>query len=106
VTDDDLRRTVDLLARQVGHWEAPRWAAPSATGEGSRADVVHRLVQRIADLAADAEGRERMPVPRLENDLGIADQLRVVAADLVTAGPPAEVLTSAAEDVAGVRRLL
>jgi hypothetical protein len=106
VVDDDLRRVVDLLARQVGHWEAPRWAAPSATGEGSRADAVHALVQRIADLAADAEGQARRPVPRLDNDLGLADQLRVVAADLVAAGPPPEVLVAAAEDVAAVRRVL
>lgn len=106
MTDDDLRRTVDLLARQVGHWEAPRWAAPAADGSGSRADAVHAVVQRIADLAADAEGVGRRPVPRLEHDLGLADQLRVVAADLVAAGPPPTVLTAAAADVAAVRRLL
>ena len=30
VSDDDLGRTVDLLVRQVSHWEAPRWKTPSA----------------------------------------------------------------------------
>ena len=54
----------------------------------SRADLVHRLVQEIANLAADAEGEPRRAVPRLDNDLALPDQLRVVAADLVAAGPP------------------
>ena len=66
MSDDDLGRTVDLLVRQVSHWEAPRWKTPSATGVETRGDAVHRLIQRLADLCADAEGRVRTPVPRLE----------------------------------------
>ncbi len=104
--DDDLGRTVDLLVRQVSHWEAPRWKTPSATGVETRGDAVHRLIQRLADMCADAEGRVRMPVPRLENDTALPDQLRVIAADLVAAGPAPEVLVVAAADVAAVRRLL
>jgi enoyl reductase-like protein len=95
---DELTRAVDLLVRQVGHWTAPRWRG--------RADGVHALVQRIADLTADAEGEPRRVVPRLENDLALADQLRVVAADLVAARPPAEVLAVAAADVRDVRASL
>jgi hypothetical protein len=106
VSDDDLGRVVDLLVRQVGHWEAPRWRTPAADGSGTRADAVHRLIQRIADLGAAQEGRVGPPVPRLEGDAALPDQLRVVAADLVAAGPPPEVLTAAAADVAAVRRLL
>jgi hypothetical protein len=106
VSDDDLGRTVDLLVRQVGHWEAPRWGAPAADGSGTRGDAVYRLIQRLADLGADAEGRVRRTVPRLDNDTALPDQLRVVAADLVAAGPTPEVLVAAAGDVAAVRRLL
>jgi hypothetical protein len=97
---------VDLLTRQVSHWEAPRWAAPAAAGEGTRGDAVHRLVQRVADLAADVEGRLRQEVPRLDHDTALPDQLRVVAADLVAADPPPELLVAAATDVSAVRALL
>jgi hypothetical protein len=106
VSDDDLGRVVDLLVRQVGHWEAPRWRTPAADGSGTRADAVHRLIQRIADLDADQAGRVRRPLPRLDSDTALPDQLRVVAADLTAAGPSPEVLTAAAADVAAVRRLL
>lgn len=106
MSDDDLGRVVDLLVRQVGHWEAPRWRTPAADGSGSRADAVHRLIQLLADLDAEQEGQPRRPVPRLDNDTALPDQLRVVAADLVAAGPPPAVLTAAAAEVAAVRRLL
>lgn len=106
MTDYDLGRVVDLLTRQVSHWTAPRWQAPAASGDGTKADAVHRLVQRLADLAADVEGRVRQEVPRLEHDTALPDQLRVVAADLVAADPPPEILTAAAGDVAAVRALL
>jgi hypothetical protein len=103
---DELSRVVDLLARQVGHWEAPRWAAPAAAGNAARADLMHRLVQQVANLAADAEGEPRRTVPRLDNDLALPDQLRVVGADLLAAGAPAEVLAGAAADVTATRRAL
>lgn len=51
----------------------------------SRAERVHDLVQRLADAAAAAEGTPRRAVPRLDNDLALPDQLRVVAADALTA---------------------
>ena len=103
---DPLARQVDLLARQVGHWAAPRWAAPSATGNCARSALLHRLVQRVANLAADAEGEPRRTVPRLDNDQALPDQLRVVAADLIGAGPPAAVLAEAAAEVAATRHAL
>lgn len=113
---EELRRAVDLFVRQVGHWEQPRWSAEAAGARAadagadatgvSRADVVHRLVQEIANLAADAEGEPRREVPRLENDLALPDQLRVVVADLIAAGAPDDVLAAAAAKVAAVRRLL
>ncbi len=92
--------------RQVGHWQHPRWAATASRGDVSRADLVHRLVQEIADLAADAEGQPRRTVPRLGNDLVLPDQLRVVAADLLAAGPTEQVLARAAAEVAATRTAL
>lgn len=61
------------------HWEAPRWRADG------RGDRVYALVQRLADLGADAEGRPHRVVPR-ESDLVLPDQLRVVADDLLATG--------------------
>jgi hypothetical protein len=83
---EDLDRAVDRLVNHVSHWTPSRWAASSASGAGSRADVMYALVQRLADLGADVEGQPRRPVPRLDNDLALPDQLRVVAADLGATG--------------------
>ncbi len=102
----ELDRAVELLVRQVGHWEQPRWSASAEGGNVSRADLVHKLVQEIANLAADAEGEPRREVPRLGTDLVLPDQLRVVAADLVAADPPESVLASAAAAVAKTRAAL
>ncbi len=107
-----------LLAR-VGHWEQFRWSQPAKTSdlgelpppEGpkvakiadppveSRADVVHGLAQQLADLCAEVEGRPARPVPRLENDLALPDQVRVMVTDLLRAGAPADVLRAAAADL-------
>ncbi|SBT54656.1 hypothetical protein [Micromonospora narathiwatensis] len=102
----ELDRAVELLVRRVGHWQQPRWSATAEGGNVSRADLVHKLVQEIANLAADAEGGPRREVPRLAGDLVLPDQLRVVAADLVAAGPPESVLAEAATAVARTRSAL
>ncbi len=102
----ELGRGVELLVRQVGHWQQARWLAVASTGNLSRADLVHRLVQEMADLAADAEGQPRRDVPRLDNALALPDQLRVMAADLLAVDPPAEALTRAAAQVAATRAAL
>lgn len=44
-----------------------------------------RAVQRLADLAADADRRPRLPVPGLPAT-ALADQLEVLAADAAAAG--------------------
>ena len=98
---DRLTETVGRLAGQVGHWTPSRWAASGASGV-PRGDLVHDLVQWLADRCADAEGRPRLPVPRLDNDLVLPDQLRVVAADLARFGGPA-LMDEAAEKVRAVR---
>ncbi|MFF5215655.1 hypothetical protein [Micromonospora sp. NPDC000442] len=102
----EVVRGVELLVGQVSHWQQPRWSAPASVGNVSRADLVHRLVQEIANLAADAEGQPRRAVPRLDNDLALPDQLRVVAADLLAADPSEEALTRAATEVAATRTAL
>ncbi|MFC0526285.1 hypothetical protein [Phytohabitans kaempferiae] len=84
---------------------ASRWAVPAGP-EGTRGDLVHALVQRIADLAADAEGEPRRPVPRLVADPALTDQLRVVAADLLAAAPPEPVIATAVADVRAVQATL
>ncbi|WP_213452917.1 hypothetical protein [Rhizomonospora bruguierae] len=94
----DLTRAVDRLVRRVGHWEPPRWSGPVPARDGgsaSRADLMHALVQRIADHAADAEGIDRRPVPRLDNDRVLPDQFRVVSADLAAANPAPPLLSEA-----------
>jgi hypothetical protein len=96
---------VDRLVNQVAHWEQPRWWTHPGGGRQTRADVVHGLVQRLADLGADVERRERRPVPRV-GDMSLPDQLRVMADDLVRAEAPDEVLDRAAEDVRSVHRSL
>lgn len=102
----ELEQAVRLLVGQVGHWEQPRWAATATTGNVPRADLVHRLVQEVANLAADAEGEPRRTVPRLDNDLALPDQLRVVSADLLAAGADADVLARAAAEVTATRNAL
>ncbi len=97
---------VELLVHQVGHWQQPRWAATATGGNVSRADLVHRLVQELANLAADAEGRPRRTVPRLDTDLVLPDQLRVVTADLVAARPSADTLARAVGEVSATRAAL
>ncbi|WP_433531521.1 hypothetical protein ACQPYA_05325 [Micromonospora sp. CA-263727] len=102
----DVGRGVELLVRQVGHWQQPRWSAIASGGNVSRADLVHRLVQEIANLAADAEGEPRRTVPRLDNDMALPDQLRVVAADLLAADPTDQILARAATEVTATRTAL
>jgi hypothetical protein len=74
-----------FLAR-VSHWNPDRWSRPGkAKRSPSRGALVHGLVQQIADAAADTEGQPRRPVPRLDNDLVLPDQIRVLVADLLSA---------------------
>jgi hypothetical protein len=49
---------------------------------------VHVAAQTLADLAADAAGRERRPLPVLATH-GVADQVAVTAADVLAEADPA-----------------
>ena len=122
---DELAVAVGRLVNQISVWTPPRWAASAAEGGGpaggiagvgpvegaagpgrTRAEVVHGLVRRLADLAADAEGEPRRPVPRLDTDLALPDQLRVVTADLLAANPDDEALSAGLAAVVEARRIL
>ncbi|MEV8511251.1 hypothetical protein [Dactylosporangium sp. NPDC051484] len=102
--EDQLGAAVRKLVGRVSHWTPPRWAASGWPG-ASRAALMHDLVQWMADRCAEAEGRPVLPVPRLDNDLALPDQLQVVAADLRRFAPPA-VRADAAERVNALRGAL
>lgn len=89
-----LRRESRSLVQRLRLWTPQRWAA-AAPGGGTRADLVHHLAQALADLAADAEAAPRRPLPRLDGDLGLPDQLAVTSDDLARTGPPAPVAQEA-----------
>ena len=103
----EFATSVDRLMHQVGHWELGRWSARPAgvpPPAPSRSDTVYALVQRLADLCADAEQRPHRRVPRL-SDLVLRDQLRVMADDLLATSSD-EVLRQATEAVDAVRQAL
>lgn len=81
-----LAREARSLVQRLRLWTPTRYAA-AAPRLGTRGDVVHHLAQALADTAADLQGAGRRPLPRLDSDLGLADQLAVTADDLVRCGP-------------------
>ena len=101
----DLATSVDRLHNQVRHWEQGRWWSRTAGATATRGDIMYALVQRLADLGADAEHRPRRPVPR-EHDMVLPDQLRVLADDLLAATAPEPVLTEATAAVDEVRAVI
>lgn len=70
----------------------------------SPAERAHQVAQRLADLAADAAGRPRRPVPRLP-DLCAGDQLAVLVAD-VLADRDELAVAGAADELTALRRAL
>ncbi|HEY0485227.1 MAG TPA: hypothetical protein VGD72_03120 [Mycobacteriales bacterium] len=99
-----LRGATDRLTDRTATWTPARWASSCPGGGGARADVVYALVQHLADLAADAEGRPRREVPRLGHDVSLPDQLAVMATDLLAAADDPGTLAEAAESVREVAR--
>jgi hypothetical protein len=122
VDDGQLVRAVDRLVNHVGHWSPARWAAarsPAGAAEpgfgageyGQRpsagaSEIIHALAQRLADIEAEVTGRPRYPVPWLSNYLGLPDQVRVMALDLVWAKPGPEILAAALDAVERAHRAL
>lgn len=89
-----LDREARSLVQRLRLWTPARWTA-SAPALGTRADVAHHLAQTLADTAAPLEGRPLRPVPRLDTDLALPDQLAVTADDLVRAAPGDDVARAA-----------
>ncbi len=107
MTAEELQIVCRRLLAQVGHWETGRWEV-AATGPGSgrsRGDVVYALVQKLADLGAEAEGRPPATVPR-EPDMILPDQLKVMIHDLVATPAPTGLLERAGAEIAEVRAAL
>ena len=87
------------------HWGRSAARQARAAGDGpSRAEVAAGTVQRLADAAADAEGRPRRPVPLLA-DVNLADQLTVMVDDVLRTADPDAAATAAAELTALKRAL-
>jgi hypothetical protein len=81
-----LRRESRSLVQRLRLWTPARYAA-AAPPFASRGDLVRHLAQALADRAAELEDLPRRLLPRLDTDLGLADQLAVTADDLVRAQP-------------------
>ena len=77
----------ERIAAQVSGWGPARWRVAPEGSSRTRGEVLFDLVQHLADLCADVEGRPRIPVPHLDNTYVLPDQLRVMAADLEYAAP-------------------
>jgi hypothetical protein len=104
--EGEFRVAVDRLVGRVQHWTPTRWARLAGGGFGTRADAIHALAQRLADAGADAAGRPRRRVPRLDNDLALPDQVRVLAADVLAAKPAPELAAELANAVRAAARQL
>ena len=72
-------------------------------GAPSPADLAHALAQRLADIAADAEGRPRRALPRLGDECA-GDQIAVTAYDVLRAAPGRDVIDECADALVELRR--
>ena len=90
---EEVRREV---ARVVSRLSA---LGPARTRSG----VVAPSAQRLADLATDAEGVPRRPVPALAPH-GWADLLVVLVGDLLRADPDDSALGAARDELVALRR--
>jgi len=99
----EVMRAAERLADRL-RMLGPRWAARDNPEDAAPAAAVRAALQRLADLAARAEGEPSRPVP----DIGLhalADQLIVLARDATAAGD-GEILDEAARAVDQLRLAL
>ena len=102
---EELLRHTGRLRSSVSVWSAGRWMAPPRPLPGllptstTCAGVARHLVQVLADLGADAEGRPRREVPAAESNLVLPDQLLVMAYDIAEAGPDETLVRAALDEV-------
>ncbi len=102
-TPYEVMRAAERLADRL-RMLGPRWAARDNPEDAAPAAAVRAALQRLADLAARAEGEPSRPVP----DIGLhalADQLLVLARD-ATAAADGEILDEAARAVDQLRLAL
>lgn len=78
---DLLAREARSLVERLRLWTPERWAA-AAPPYGTRGDLAHHLAQSFVAAA----GETALPLPRLDSDLVLPDQLAVTADDLVRTG--------------------
>jgi hypothetical protein len=105
--DDDPRAVLDRelgrVATRLRGLSLARLQRPDDQGV-TPAGRTHDCAQHLADLAADAAGRPRRPVPVLAAH-GVADQLTVVAHDVLAEGDEPAVVAAAAA-LTALRRAL
>lgn len=77
-----LAREARSLVDRLRLWTPERWAAAAPPPYGTRADLLHHLAQAFVERAAETD----QPLPRLDSDLALPDQLAVTADDLVRSG--------------------
>jgi hypothetical protein len=105
--DDDPRavldRELERVATRLRGLALERLQRPDDQGV-TPASRTHDCAQHLANLAADAAGQPRRPVPVLAAH-GAADQLTVVAHDMLAEGDEPS-FAAAAEALTALRRAL
>lgn len=81
---DQLERETARVTDRLRAMALDRLQRPDAEGLALE-QRVHDAAQALADLAAEAAGRHRRPVPVLATH-GVADQVAVTAADVLAEG--------------------
>ncbi|WP_432484210.1 hypothetical protein [Kineococcus esterisolvens] len=98
----ELSRVLALQADRVRATPLSQLDRAREGAGATRAERVRSAAQALADLAADAEGRPRRPLPHLALH-GLGDQLAVTGADVLAHGD-APALAAALEVVLELRR--
>ncbi len=102
---DLLLLNTGRLRAAVGGWSAGRWAAaprplPDLLSTSTTcAGVARHLVQVLADLGAEAEGRPHRLVPPAESVLVLPDQIAVMAYDIALAEAAQDLVQRALHEV-------
>ena len=68
----------------------PRLAARESDAAATALSDIRTVLQQLAELGTDAEGRERRPVPVLGAH-ALGDQVRVLAQDVAAAQQPTQI---------------
>jgi hypothetical protein len=93
-THDDAVRQLERLSdrlRVIG----PRLGARDGAEAATALAAIRAALQQLADLAADADGEPRRPVPELAPH-ALADQALVLGTDLLGANPRTDLFRRAA----------